>query len=454
MSGGGADSGAGTSDGQRSLGLYIHIPFCLQKCHYCDFYSEAGTSPALRAKYIDALCREIAWYGGRLGSGNGFDGGAGFGGGIGFDGGAGFDGGNGLDGGARFDGRLVDTIFIGGGTPSILAAEQTVRILSTIFDNFRVADGAEISMECNPATLTAKKLASYKACGINRLSMGVQSMDEGILKIMGRAHGPQDVMDNFRLAREAGFDNINLDVMFGVPGQDMDIWKNTVQKVLALEPEHLSFYSLELAEGTEFYRRLASGALKETAPEEDREMYHWLLSELDRAGYQHYEISNAARPGRECRHNLKYWNLEDYLGLGASAHSFIGNWRYDAELSGWRFSNVDSVPAYVECMLCESPIDDAATFRSRQAACVDWQQENSWYDSVTDYTFTALRRVKGIAKKDFAGKFGRDFWEVFADRKAEFLGYIAAGDAAEDDESLWITRQGMDIASQIIALFV
>lgn len=449
MFGGGAGSGAGASDGQRSLGLYIHIPFCLQKCHYCDFYSEAGTSPALRAKYIDALCREIAWYGGRLGSAAGADT-------VSVAAVAAVSVAA-LDGGAETvsrGGRLVDTIFIGGGTPSILEAEQTVRILSTIFDNFRVADGAEISMECNPATLTAEKLASYKACGINRLSMGVQSMDEGILKIMGRAHGPQDVVDNFRLAREAGFDNINLDVMFGVPGQDMGIWKSTVRKVLDLEPEHLSFYSLELAEGTEFYRRLANGTLKETAPEADREMYHWLLSELDRAAYQHYEISNAARPGRECRHNLKYWNLEDYLGLGASAHSFIGNRRYNAELNGWRFSNVDSVPAYVECMLCESPIDDAATFQSRQPACVDWHQENSWEDSVTDYTFTALRRVKGIEKKDFAGKFGREFWDVFAERRSEFEEYMAAGDAAEDDEALWITRQGMDIASQIIALFV
>ena len=386
----------------NNLGLYIHIPFCLKKCHYCDFYSEAGTDSALRAKYVDSLCSEIAWYGGRLGL-------------------ASEDG-----------GRLVDTVFIGGGTPSILEAGQTARIVSTIFDSFRVAEDAEISMECNPATLTAEKLAAYRKAGINRLSMGVQSMDLSVLKIMGRAHNPQDVTDNFRLAREAGFDNINLDVMFGVPGQNMDIWKDTVQTVLEMEPEHLSFYSLELAEGTEFYRRLASGMLKETAPEEDRKMYHWLLETLDGCGYEHYEISNAAKPGRRCRHNLKYWNLEDYLGLGAAAHSFIAD---------KRFSNPEDVSKYVDSWQTGNP-------------AVDWHQENTWEDSVTDYTFTALRRVKGIRKKDFAEKFGRAFWDVFAERKSEFETYKAAGDAAEDGENLWITRQGMDIASEIIALFI
>ncbi|MBR4411084.1 MAG: radical SAM family heme chaperone HemW [Firmicutes bacterium] len=386
----------------NNLGLYIHIPFCLKKCHYCDFYSEAGTDSALRAKYVDSLCSEIAWYGGRLGLTS-------------------------EDGG-----RLVDTVFIGGGTPSILDAEQTVRIVSTIFRHFRVAEDAEISMECNPATLTAEKLAAYRKAGINRLSMGVQSMEPLVLSIMGRAHGPEDVISNVKLAREAGFDNINLDVMFGVPGQDMEIWKDTVHKVLALEPEHLSFYSLELAEGTEFYRRLASGQLKETAPEKDREMYHWMLETLDGCGYEHYEISNAAKPGRRCRHNLKYWNLEDYLGLGAAAHSFIAD---------KRFSNPEDVSKYVDSWQTGNP-------------AVVWHQKNTWEDSLTDYIFTALRKTEGIGKRDFAERFGREFWDVFADRRAEFEEYMAAGDAAEDIDAVRITRKGMDIASELIALFL
>ena len=326
----------------------------------------------------------------------------------------------------------MDTVFIGGGTPSILDAEQTVRIVSAIFRHFRVAEDAEISMECNPATLTAEKLAAYRKAGINRLSMGVQSMEPSVLSIMGRAHGPEDVISNVKLAREAGFDNINLDVMFGVPGQDMEIWKDTVHKVLALEPEHLSFYSLELAEGTEFYRRLTSGQLKETAPEKDREMYHWMLETLDSCGYEHYEISNAAKPGRRCRHNLKYWNLEDYLGLGAAAHSFIAD---------KRFSNPEDVSKYVDSWQMGNP-------------AVDWYQENTWEDSLTDYIFTALRKTEGIGKRNFAERFGREFWDVFADRSAEFEEYMAAGDAAEDFDAVRITRKGMDIASELIALFL
>ena len=396
---------------QQSLGLYIHIPFCLQRCHYCDFYSEAGLDSAFRAEYVDALCAEIAWYGEKLGRG------------------------------AAGGGRTVDTVFIGGGTPSILEAEQTVRIVSAVFRHFHVAEDAEISMECNPATLTAEKLTAYRRAGINRLSMGVQSMDPGVLKIMGRAHGPEDVTDNFRLAREAGFDNINLDVMFGVPGQDMNIWKDTVHKVLEMGPEHLSVYSLELDEGTEFYRRVASGQLAETAPEEDRKMYHHLLAELKNHGFRHYEISNAARPGRECRHNLKYWNLEDYLGLGASAHSFIGNWRCDDSGWGQRFSNVADAAKYAESWQEGKP-------------AVDWHFENSWEDSVTDCTFTSLRKLEGINKKDFAEKFGREFWDVFSGQREEFRAFEEAGDAADEPETVRITEKGMDIASQIIALFV
>lgn len=405
---------------KTNKGLYIHIPFCLQKCHYCDFYSEAGTSSDFRAKYVDAICREIEWFGGRQGLAS-------------------------QQSQQKWHNWQVDTVFLGGGTPSILDAEQTERILAAVMDNFQVAKDAEISMECNPATLTEKKLSAYRNAGINRLSLGVQSMDPTILKIMGRAHKPEDVIDNMKLARKAGFDNMNLDVMFGVPGQNMKIWKDTVRKVLDMEPEHLSFYSLEVAEGTEFYRRLAGGLLNETAPEEDRKMYHWMLETLDKAGYEHYEISNAAKAGYQCRHNLKYWSLEDYLGIGAAAHSFIAN---------RRFSNEANAAGYIEAVLGA----DTAAAASHAAAITpmwaEWSQENSWEDSVTDYMFTALRLVKGVEKADFAEKFGKEFWAAFADRKSQFDQYVAQGDAGEDAERIWISRQGMDIANEIIAIFL
>lgn len=408
---------------KTNKGLYIHIPFCLQKCHYCDFYSEAGTSSDFRAKYVDAICREIEWFGGRQRLAS-------------------------QQSQQNWHNWQVDTVFLGGGTPSILDAEQTERILAAVMDNFQVTKDAEISMECNPATLTEKKLSAYRNAGINRLSLGVQSMDPTILKIMGRAHKPEDVIDNVKLARKAGFDNMNLDVMFGVPGQNMEIWKDTVRKVLDMEPEHLSFYSLEVAEGTEFYRRLAGGILKETAPEEDRKMYHWMLETLDKAGYEHYEISNAAKAGYQCRHNLKYWSLEDYIGIGAAAHSFIAN---------RRFSNEADAARYIEAVLgADTAAGEAAA--SYEAAITppwaEWSQENSWEDSVTDYMFTALRLVKGVEKADFAEKFGKEFWTAFADRKSQFDKHVAQGDAGEDAERIWISRQGLDIANEIIAIFL
>ena len=263
---------------KKPLGLYIHIPFCLQKCGYCDFYSEAGLPDDLKQAYVKALCREIGSYGHQLSPE-----------------------------------YTVDTVFLGGGTPSILPSHLTKSILSAVFDEFDVSADAEVSMECNPATLTEEKLGVYRAAGINRLSLGVQSMDDGLLQVMGRAHSRQDVVETVELARKAGFDNLNLDLMFGIPGQSRKMWEETVRTVFALNPEHLSFYSLELAEGTPFYRQVARGILEPTPQEEDRWMYHYLLRALQERGYEHYEISNSARPGYRCRHNLKYWDLWDLV---------------------------------------------------------------------------------------------------------------------------------------------
>ncbi|MGN1413804.1 MAG: radical SAM family heme chaperone HemW [Anaerovoracaceae bacterium] len=383
--------------GKKPLGLYLHIPFCLQKCGYCDFYSEAGLSDDLKKAYVQALCREIGAYGRQLSPEH-----------------------------------TVDTVFLGGGTPSILPSHLTKSILSAVFDEFDVSADAEVSMECNPATLTEEKLGVYREAGINRLSLGVQSMDDGLLQVMGRVHSRQDVMETVELARKAGFDNLNLDLMFGIPGQSRKMWEETVRTVFAMNPEHLSFYSLELAEGTPFYRQVARGILQPTPQEEDRQMYHFLLRELQERGYDHYEISNSALPGYRCRHNLKYWDLSDYLGLGASAHSF---------LQGRRFASVSDVRAYVQAVENgESP--------------ASWQHENSRQDSITDYTFTALRRREGIGKTDFAKRFGEEFWDVFSGREEEFRQFTQRGEAEEDEAGIRITEAGMDIANRIIEIFL
>ena len=272
----------------QNLGIYIHIPFCLRKCPYCDFYSVANDNKETRERFLSALCKEIEYYG---------------------------------------RGQAVDTVFFGGGTPSILSGGEIERIMSKLREMYRITPDAEISMECNPATASPEKLTTYKEAGINRLSIGAQSFDEDVLKTLGRLHDVSAIGDTVAAARQAGFENISLDLMFGIPGQTQETWQETVKRAMALKPEHISFYSLEFMEDTPFWKMLREGRLEETEAEADRRMYEAALELMAAGGYNQYEISNAALKGRECRHNLKYWNLDQYLGFGPSAHSFAGNVR-------------------------------------------------------------------------------------------------------------------------------
>ena len=379
----------------KKLGMYLHIPFCLRKCFYCDFYSVAGCDEITYLKYTEALKKEIAFFGEKMGS--------------------------------RY---FVDTIFIGGGTPSILPAKCIEEILNEVRKYFYISSDAEISMECNPATLTEEKLRIYRQAGLNRLSLGAQSFDDKILSSMGRVHRSSEIVKSYGLARKAGFDNINLDVMFGVPGHEMAQWKETVNTLLKLRPEHISFYSLELAEDTPFYDMFAAGKLVETAPELDREMYHWLLGEMKKAGYVHYEISNGALPGYECRHNLKYWNLDEYLGIGPSAHSYAG---------GYRFSQPADLGKYIEEAGC---------------GCIDYYEKNELQDDITDFMFTALRKTGGIEMADFEGRFGMKLWDMYKNCKSQFDDFKSEGLVYDDGKTIGITEKGMDVASRIIEIFV
>ncbi len=450
------------AEASASLGLYIHIPFCLRKCAYCGFYSEAGHSPAEMSAYVDALLSEICWYGSQPALAN----------------------------------RPVDTIFLGGGTPSLLPAAEIDRILSTLRDTFPVAPGAEITLECNPATaVTAAcapgaaahtcgafpadgsaasmngdacsataaspvssipterdacedRMTAWRAAGINRLSIGVQSLDAKILYRLGRLHTPADARRTVEAARRAGFANINLDVMFGIPGQTMQSWQETVEEILHLRPEHLSFYSLEIEEGTPFGQMLATGRLTETTPEEDRRMYHDLLRRLTRAGYEHYEISNAALPGCRCRHNMKYWTLQPYLGLGAAAHSYI---------DGRRLADTEDLTAYIQAMTRVATPPAAIFCRSpvlHPSPAVSADTRNSRRDDMTDLAFTALRLTDGIDKTAFHRRFGEAFWTAFPDAREAFGRLCAEGLAAEDETHVRITPSGMDIANTIIRLFL
>ncbi len=395
-----------------TAGIYIHIPFCLKKCFYCDFFSIASDVDYIRKGYTRALLKEIGFYGAKYGKD-----------------------------------FVADTIFFGGGTPSLMEPELIDKILRCLKRNFFIAQNSEITMECNPATVNLEKLVKYRKSGVNRLSIGAQSFDDDVLRKLGRVHRAEDVIKTVQLARKAGFDNISLDLMFAVPEQDMGKWVESMKKALALAPEHLSFYSLEIADGTVFGDMYQAGKLKETPVEEDRKMYHTALDMTDKAGYNHYEISNAALPGRECRHNLKYWNLSEYMGLGASAHSFIRDTRY---------SNISNVKMYYHTMWSQDAtsnmrINDSEAFA---ADCVGASRTNTYMDNVAEYTFTALRTKKGVVFEDFTKKLKNDFWDVYALQRAEFEMFVREGYAESDVWHIALTRKGIDISNRIMSLFV
>jgi oxygen-independent coproporphyrinogen-3 oxidase len=277
---------------QKTLGLYLHIPFCVQKCRYCDFTSYAGKGEEFKNRYVKCLITQIQ----RLATAPS--------GGL-----------------PALSGRFVDSIFFGGGTPSLLSPEQLGEIMAEIRRQFVLAEDCEITMEANPGTLSPEKLVSYRNAGVNRLSIGLQSADDGCLRMLGRIHSWQDFCENYEQARKAGFDNINIDIMSALPGQSLESYLHTLKEVTALRPEHISSYSLILEEGTPLYD---DEQLLKLLPDEetDRRMYEMTKKVLDEEGYHRYEISNYAREGKECIHNLGYWEDIPYLGFGLGASSY------------------------------------------------------------------------------------------------------------------------------------
>ncbi len=395
----------------KNLGIYVHIPFCLKKCFYCDFYSEADADEKRQSQYVEALKREIDFYG------------------------------------RQYDREYqADTVFIGGGTPSILDGTLIGQILSTMKSYFPLDDDAEITIESNPATLSEEKLELYKEAGINRISIGAQSFSNECLERLGRVHRAQQTIETVAMARRQGFSNLNLDVMFGLPDQDESIWRETVDTLLDIKPEHLSFYSLELSEGTKFYEWYKLGKLQLTTIEKDRRMYRQILHDIKKAGYLQYEISNAALAGFECRHNIKYWNLDEYLGLGASAHSYI---------RGLRYANVADAARYVAAMTEEGGLclEGQGHNQRLSRATADWHQ-NTCRDDMTDFTFTALRRNKGIDLAEFSNRFNVEFWDAFGEQRQAFRDFVEQGYGEDNEKAIRITEAGFDIANRIIQLFV
>ena len=395
----------------KPLGVYIHIPFCVRRCPYCGFYSNACGNNYQEdiEEYFGLLRKELEF---RY-----------------------------QDSDSSY---YVDSIYFGGGTPSLADPELIGGMIDEIASLYHVADDCEISMEANPGTLSgfsikthsphdaADRLKAYRAAGVNRLSLGVQSFDDAVLKTLGRIHSAEDARRGFDDARAAGFDNVSMDLMFGVPGQTEEIWESTVEHLASMRPEHVSFYSLQIEEGTKFYHDYKMGDMVPVTDEEDRRMYHTGLEILREHGYSQYEISNAALPGRECRHNLKYWTFCDYLGVGASASSFM---------NGVRRTNPGA--EYTKFAAAGFPQSGLAE-----------DHANSLFDNAADYMITGLRLTCGISLSDFENRFGRSVWEMYPGARRELSDFFASDSIVESGDWLRITESGFDISNQILSAFV
>ncbi|WP_027399350.1 radical SAM family heme chaperone HemW [Anaerovorax odorimutans] len=375
----------------KNLGIYIHIPFCIRKCNYCDFVSFGGSLLEDQIKYFNVLKKELEYYG------------------------------------KVYDKKFyVDTIFIGGGTPSLVNEALIAELMTAVRANFNIKNDAEITIESNPKTLSRNKLNTYLQTGINRLSIGVQSLNQNLLNYMGRVYEVNDVFKSYSLARDCGFKNINMDLMFAVPNMDMIIWKDTLQKIIKLQPEHISFYSLQLEEGTPFFRDFQEGNFKEIPDELDRQMYELALDFLILYSYNHYEISNAAKMGFECKHNLKYWSLDNYLGIGLGAHSYI---------NGIRFSNTK----------------DFNLYNSTDVPILEWQHKNSEEDDICEYIITGMRKIQGIDLYDFEQRFKKNIIDIYGEEIDKF---IKGKLLKTENGKLRFTRQGINISNKILAEFV
>ncbi|MBE3559461.1 MAG: radical SAM family heme chaperone HemW [Ktedonobacteraceae bacterium] len=346
----------------ESASLYLHIPFCHTRCYYCDFNTYAGILP-MREPYVQALLREIALAG---------------------------------QAAQHADGTLrrARTIFFGGGTPSLLSVSQVTRLLQACRTSFSVDADAEITLEANPGTLSAAQLAGLHAAGINRLSIGAQSFDVRLLKILGRIHGPDDIAQAVHNARLAGFASINIDLMFGLPDQTMQHWRDTLDHALALQPDHFSLYSLIIEEGTPFYHWTQEGRI--TPGDEDlcADMYEYADEVLQQHGYMNYEISNWALPGKHSRHNLTYWLNLPYIGMGAGAYSFFG---------GRRYSNEREPAAYIR-LLKAGRLPEVESERP------------SLSQAMSETAFLALRTAAGLHLPTFKERFGLPFEDFVGDR--------------------------------------
>ncbi len=371
------------------LGLYLHIPFCAAICNYCNF-NRGLFDAGLKDRYVEALIGEI-----------------------------------------RREGRpcRADTIFFGGGTPSLLEPAEVARLIRACADAFELATGAEITLEANPETVDERRLAGFRAAGVNRLSFGVQSFRNEELRRLSRLHDAGRAESAVREARNAGFDNVSLDLMMWLPGQSVDEWLESVDRAIAIGPEHLSLYLLEVYPNAPLRDEMARARWSQAPDADAAAMYLTAMDRLDAAGYAQYEISNVARPGRASRHNLKYWTDGEWLGFGCGAHS---------TMNGARWRNVSGTDGYVDAIVAGSPVS------------VD-RRTLSEAERVGDALFTGLRLVAGIDEDWLRARYGVDLWAHYG---AELLRFTDAGLLVREGSHTRLTRQGMLLAHEVMAVFV
>jgi oxygen-independent coproporphyrinogen III oxidase len=374
-----------------AAGVYLHIPFCKSRCSYCDFATDVYRTSDAVEDYVEALCSEISGF--AIAGGNA---------------------------------RSIDTVYFGGGTPSLLMPRQVGRILNVVQEKFSISEDPEITMEMNPATVTPASLKEYKRLGVDRASFGVQTFDDTELKRLARGHDAQDARDTFGMLRDAGFDNVSFDLIAGLPRQTLSDWEHNLDKALTLSPEHLSLYLLEIHEGTPLAEQIKTH--RQPVPDEDiaAEMYETMIDKVTAAGFRQYEISNFAKPGFESRHNSKYWRLDPVFGFGVSAHSYDGSQRY---------ANDRDTAAYVK------KIGDAGTAEVTRETI----------DQASEFVFLGLRLTEGVDLEKYKNRFDRD---LLSEHAHEIERINDAGLIEVFELRLRLTRRGMLFSNEVFQAFV
>lgn len=371
----------------KELGIYIHIPFCKQKCIYCDFISYSNKNKVVD-QYIETLKQEI------------------------------------MENSRKLNEYKITTIYIGGGTPSYIESKHITEILQVIQQNYKIDKNAETTIEVNPGTATKEKLESYMKTGINRISIGLQSCNDNLLKIIGRIHTFKEFLNTYKIAQEVGFDNINVDLMIGLPTQTLDDVKDSLKKIVNLKPEHISVYSLIVEEGTQIERKIENGELELPNEELERKQYWKVKKTLEKFNYNHYEISNFAQKGYESKHNINCWQQKEYIGFGVAAHSYINN---------KRFSNVETLEEYLQKK--ESIIHEIQDIENQKK----------------EYMLLGLRKIDGIKISSFKNKFGCNPIMEF---KNELNQLIEEGLLEIDLDEIKLTPKGIDLANIVWENFV